>query len=188
VTETPPETDAPEASAAPPRRRRWPRWVDLLAVGALLAVLAYLHLRVVRVAYVGTGSMLPTVEPGDRLLVHLGAYAKHPPRRGEVVAFWSAAESEYEVKRVIAVSGDTLWIGMGTVVLNDRPLHEPYVRQRMVWEQPLQVAIPDGELFVMGDNRNGSEDSRDYGPVRADQVLGRVRYCLLPPSRFGPVQ
>ncbi|MBM3501047.1 MAG: signal peptidase I, partial [Armatimonadetes bacterium] len=94
-------------AAVPPRRRRGPGLlVHVAAVAGLLALLAYLHLRVVRVIYVTTGSMSPTIEPGDRLLVHLSAYGVAPPRRGDIVAFQDVTHGDYEVKRVIGVGGD----------------------------------------------------------------------------------
>jgi signal peptidase I len=174
-------------TAAPPKRRR-SKWVDLLAVGALVAVLLYLHTRVVRVVYVTTGSMMTTINPGDRLLVHLSAYNDHPPRRGDIVAFWAEDEGDYEVKRVIAVEGDVLTILWGAVLLNAEPLEEPYISQAMLPEQPAAYPLKQGELFLMGDNRNESEDSRDYGPVYRDRVMGRVFYRILPLGRIGPVR
>ena len=174
--------------AAKPRKRRRRLVIDLAAVGVLVCVLAYVHTRVVRVVYVTTGSMMPTVNPGDRMLMHLGAYKDHPPRRGDVIAFWLEDKSEYEVKRVIAVEGDTLTVFWRAVFVNGEQLNEPYIRQPMQLEPPTRAEVGVGELFLMGDNRNSSEDSRDYGPVAADQVLGRVFYRLLPLGRAGPIE
>jgi len=181
-----PATDA--LPAAKPRKRRRRLVIDLAAVGLLVCVLAYVHTRVVRVVYVTTGSMMPTVVPGDRMLMHLGAYGDHPPRRGDVIAFWLQDKSEYEVKRVIAVEGDTLNVFWGAVFVNGEQLNESYIRQPMQLEPPTRAEVGPGELFLMGDNRNSSEDSRDYGPVAADQVLGRVFYRLLPLGRAGRME
>jgi signal peptidase I len=180
------EEVAAQPEARPPRRRS--RVVDVLAVGGLLVLIAYLHVRVVRVIYVPTGSMAPTIQPGDRLLVHIGAYRKHPPRRGDIVAFWSEDSNEYEVKRVIGVPGDLLVVGAGIVLRNGRRLHEPYIAAPMVRETPVGGYVPPDELFVMGDNRNDSEDSRDFGPIRQDLVMGRVFVRILPLEHAGRVR
>lgn len=166
----------------------WRRLVDLAVVAAFIGLILYVHQRVVRVVYVGTGSMIPTVQPGDRLLVHLAAYRKAKPQRGDIIAFWAEEQKEYEVKRVIAIGGDMIIVGGGAVILNDRRLREPYVTQPMIREPPVGGLIPEGYLFVMGDNRNGSEDSRDYGPIREDQVIGKIVFRLLPLGRAGRVR
>lgn len=180
-----PPLDGP---AAPPPRRRH-RWlIDVAAVAALLVLLAYLHTRVVQVTFVTTGSMLPTIEPGDRLVVHLAAYRKAPPRRGDVIAFWDPARGELEVKRVIAVGGDEVIVGGGMVIVNGQRLDEPYLREPMLREIPLGGRLAEDQLFVMGDNRNGSEDSRDFGPLAYDRVMGRLVYRILPLNRAGPLK
>ena len=182
--------DEPESGAPPdePKRRRRPLAIDLLAVGALLALLAYLHTRVVRVALVTSGSMMTTVNPGDRLLIHLGAYKDEPPQRGDVIAFWHDDPGDYEVKRVVAVGGDTIVVGWGLVFLNGQILDEPYIRRPMLLERRVEAVLADGELFVMGDNRNSSGDSRDFGSIYEEKVLGRVFQCILPLERIGPVE
>lgn len=173
-------------AAVPPRRRRGPGLlVHVAAVAGLLALLAYLHLRVVRVIYVTTGSMSPTIEPGDRLLVHLSAYGVAPPRRGDIVAFQDVTHGDYEVKRVIGVGGDEVIVGAGVVLLNGRRLDEPYIAEPMLREIPVGYRLEADQLFVMGDNRNGSEDSRDFGPIRRRQLMGRLFHRLLPLNRAG---
>ncbi|HJN17763.1 MAG TPA: signal peptidase I, partial [Armatimonadota bacterium] len=169
-----PDTDVGDAPAPPKatRKRRHPA-IDIIAVGALLAALAYLHTRVVRVALVTTGSMMATVNPGDRMLIHLGAYKNERPRHGDVIAFWDDDHNDYEVKRVIATEGDEIVVGWGMVFLNGELLDEPYIRRAMLFEPRMDAKLGDDELFVMGDNRNGSEDSRDFGAIYEDKVLGR---------------
>jgi signal peptidase I len=157
-------------------------------VASLVAVLVYLHTRVVQVVYVPTGSMEPTIRPHDRLLAYIGAYDKTPPRRGDIVAFWSQGEDTFLVKRVIAIAGDEIFVGGGVVVRNGERLQEPYVAAPMVRELPVGGLLEEGELWVMGDNRNHSEDSRDYGPIHLQQVKGRIFFRIFPPDRAGRVR
>lgn len=171
-----------------PRRRRRNRLIDVAAVAGLILVLFYLHTRVVQVVYVPTGSMEPTIRPHDRLLAYVGAYRKTTPQRGDVIAFWSTSLGEYEVKRVIAIGGDRLFVGGGMVIRNGTRLQEPYIAEPMVRERPVAGRLDPDELFVMGDNRNHSEDSRDYGPIRESQVKGRIFYRIWPLSRAGRVR
>ncbi|MGQ9731162.1 MAG: signal peptidase I [Candidatus Zipacnadales bacterium] len=167
---------------------RHPLWVDLVAVGGLVAAIVFLYVRVVRVAYVYSGSMRPTINPGDRVLIFLGAYRNRTPQHGDIVAFWAEDAGDYEVKRVIGVGGDTIVTGLGLVFRNGKRLDEPYIADPMIPEELSETKVPQGELFLMGDNRNGSEDSRDYGPIREDQVLGKVFFRILPVGRIGRVK
>ncbi len=180
--------DGESQVTARPRLRRYRPLLNILAVGALVVLLLYLHTRVVRVAYIPTGSMTPTLQPGDRALVSLAAYRRHPPKRGDIIAFWEPGSNEHQVKRVIAVGGDTISIFWGVVFLNGEILKEPYVVQPMLPETPLNRPVEPGELFVMGDNRNESEDSRDNGPIPEDAVLGRVFFRLLPLRSAGAIR
>ena len=186
-----PEAEAPADASPPPRPprpRRRSRLIDIAAVGGLIIVLAYLHTRVVQVVYVSTGSMEPTIRPHDRLLVYVGAYRKTTPQRGDVIAFWSTTLGEYEVKRVIGIGGDRLFVGGGVVIRNGTRLREPYIAEPMVRERPVAGRLEADELFVMGDNRNHSEDSRDYGPIHLQQVKGRIFFRIFPPDRAGRVR
>jgi signal peptidase I len=194
VTPLPPATEetAPpgdQPAEPPPQRARMrkglPRWANLLVVGLFVAFLLYLHMYVIQVAYVPSDSMAPTLLPGDRLLVDLRAYRGKPPQRGDIVVFRSPTSSGYEVKRIIAVAGDRVVVGRGLVFVNGERLSEPYVRWQMLPEFPVGWALEPDEVFVMGDNRNRSEDSRDWGPLGMDRVVGRVIYRILPPRRIG---
>jgi signal peptidase I len=160
-------------------------WANVLIVGGFVGLLLYLHLRVVQVAYVPSESMAPTLLPGDRLLVALDAYRKHSPNYGDIVVFRSPKDDAYEIKRVIGTRGDHIMVGRGLVFRNGHLLFEPYIPQPMVWEFRRDWVLRPGELFVMGDNRNHSEDSRDWGPVSEKRVLGRAFYRILPLPRAG---
>jgi len=177
---------APRGSpGATRRRRRLPLWADALVVVAFVGLLLYLHTRVVRVCYVPSESMAPTLEVGDRVLVHMGAYRRQHPRRGDIVLLRAPKRSGFEVKRVIATGGDTLVIVLGLVFRDSRRLVEPYIAEPMGLDLAREVRLHPGQLWVMGDNRNHSEDSRDWGPLDEDEVVGRLCYRVWPPRRVG---
>ncbi|MBI4054845.1 MAG: signal peptidase I [Elusimicrobia bacterium] len=126
---------------------------------------------------IATASMEPTLTPGTYLFAEKVSYLLRSPRRGEVVVLRPPVESEREVvKRIIAVGGDTIEIRKKKVFLNDRPLTEPYAR----YTRPQEILmgdnlgpwqVPEGYVFVMGDNRDWSKDSRDWRVPRTQEPL-----------------
>ncbi len=161
---------------------------------------------VAKVFVIPSASMEPTLQgcsgcANDRVLVDRLAYVLGgDPAPGDVVVFrgppeWTggaAAPEQDFAKRVVATGGATVRCcdDRGRVVVDDRPLDEPYLAPVAAGAPPESfgpVRVPDGHLWLMGDNRGNSADSRFSGPVPADAVLGRVRWILLPLPRFGPV-
>ncbi len=129
--------------------------------------------------------MTPALEPGDYYTIRLDAYRNgRPPKHGDIIVFDHPNEGAY-LKRVIAVGGDLVGIAGGRVWLNGSWLKEPYLKVQPVAELPLVTKIPNDHLFVLGDNRNSSEDSRDFGPIPVSSVVGQVRKIVWPPGRIG---
>ena len=153
-------------------------------------------------------SMLPQLEVGDRVVVSRLAYRVHDPRRGDIVVFDAPGEegestplaeravqvvlesvglrqvsTEEYIKRVIGVPGDVVEGRNGRVVVNGRELVEPYLPGGTVTSDSPPTSVPEGELFVMGDNRDASRDSRAFGPVPLDDVVGRAVVRIWPPGR-----
>ena len=138
----------------------------------LIAVL--LNLFVVQPTKVRGESMEPTLHTNEYLLVEKISFRLHLPRRGDVVVFkYPRDEAENFIKRVIAVPGDTVEIVSGRVYINGQPIVEPYLLQLPRESMP-STKIPQGQLFVLGDNRLNSNDSRSFGMVSLDEVLGRA--------------
>lgn len=199
-----------------PVRRRIRTWLRRLLWSLGVGVPVALVLAAVGVLYfsdrVVGPSMLPGLQPGDRVLVNPLAYAGREPRRGDVVALVPpVGPRAAAVKRVVGLPGDELEIRPGTsglppVVLL-RPggkgpwerLAEPYASREgnpdlgccdssgRATRSPRPFKVPAGRYLVLGDNRNVSYDSMDYGPVSRDAIQGKVSWLVLPLSRFGPV-
>jgi len=170
----------------------------LLEIILVLCIAVPLRLWVVNIACIHGSSMLPTLENRDWALVWRFPYRFRRPRRQEVVIChypgrrtkWCRWVPQAFVKRVIALPGDTLEVAEGVVYVNGAPLDEPYLdpaRCRFLKERPAITLGPD-EYFVMGDNRDSSNDSRRVGPIRRRDVRGRVVCRIWPLKHAGKVR
>jgi signal peptidase I len=181
----------------------------LLVVAFALALLIKTFL--IQAFFIPSESMQNTLNPGDRVLVNKVVYHLHPPRRGDIIvfsdpnpaaqghrnavqAFWhwlteglgvSTSPEKDFIKRVIGLPGETLEGRDGVVYIDGKPLDEPYIRSKDV--RPFgPVRVPADSLFVMGDNRTDSKDSRyGLGFIPYDNVIGRAFVIIWPPSRIG---
>jgi signal peptidase I len=140
-----------------------------------------------RLVMVPSRSMSPTLLPGDIVTHRVDAYYWRMPRRGEVVVFRDRRNLELLIKCVIGQPGDEVAIVHGIVWVNGRRLYEPYVDGDVGIERPRRVKLGPDEVWVMGDNRDFSDDSRDYGPVEKWQLVGRAKPIIWPLDRRGPV-
>ncbi len=154
------------------------------------AVLWHIFAHMARFGTVVSESMSPTLMVGDYYVLRVDAYEDgRSPQRGDIVVFDRPDEGTF-LKRVIGVAGDEIGIARGQVWLNGSWLKEPYLNEEPMTELPLAARVPDGHLFMLGDNRNHSEDSRDYGPIPVGSIMGKVTKILWPPGRargFSPI-
>jgi signal peptidase I len=164
------------AGRRPTRLIRWTRRVAL--VGAALLAVGSLALQ--ESVQVVSDSMAPTLRAGDRVL--LDPWSTGAPSIGDVVVFRVPGSGELAVKRVIGTAGDTIGLEDGRLHRNGRLIEESYVDLETVDSVYFgPVRVPAGSMFLMGDNRGLSVDSRSYGPVEHSRILGRVLARWWPP-------
>lgn len=128
--------------------------------------------------------MAPTLLPGDIVLVRKDAYRNgHKPARGDLVMFRRDGITDYFVKRVIALPDERITVRNGFPAVNGKWLNEPYITPIWVRETPISRTVRASEYYVLGDNRANAEDSRDYGPIAFDSIVGQVTAIIAPRSR-----
>lgn len=155
-------------------------WVVSILVAVILAF--FIRYFIVELYMVEGPSMRPTLLNGERLVVNKFIYRFQPPQRGDVLIFrYPKDPSRDFIKRVIAVAGDTIEIRDGRIFLNGELQDEQYILERTRGSYPLST-VPQGHVFVMGDNRNNSEDSRfrDVGFVSLELIKGKAIYVFWP--------
>jgi signal peptidase I len=166
------------------------RWVVEFVVLVVAAFLLATGIKtwVVQPFYIPSGSMEPTLAIGDRVLVNKFIYRFTSPKRGDVVVFESPEGPKTDlIKRVIATGGQTVQIKDGYVSVDGTKLDEPYVAKdrRDNYTSPTPTKVPQGYVWVMGDNRGNSADSRVIGPQPLSAILGQAFTIYWPIQRFG---
>jgi signal peptidase I len=128
--------------------------------------------------------MEPTLQSGEFVIVNKLAYLFGEPTTGDVIVFHFPRDPDQEyIKRIIGLPGDRVEIKNGEVYVNDRVLDEDYIAASPVYEDILEV--PGDSLIVLGDNRNNSSDSHNWGPVPLDFVIGKAMFVYWPPTEWG---
>jgi len=129
--------------------------------------------------------MEPNFQWRQRLLINKAVYHFHEPERGDVIVFrpFDTGQADY-IKRIIALPGDTVEVKTRTVYVNDSPLDEPYIKDPPSYTLP-QRKIPDNNYFVLGDNRNNSNDSHNGWTVPCQSIVGKVWLSIWPPDQWG---
>ena len=159
-------------------------WIGSIVIAVVLAML--IRTFIVELYVVDGPSMRPTLESEERLVVNKFIYRFHPPQKGEILVFQYPRDPSRDfIKRVIATPGDTVEIHEGRVLVNDQLLTEDYILEKTRSEYP-KSTVPEGRVFVMGDNRNNSEDSRfaDVGFVPYDLIKGKAMLVFWPISAY----
>ena len=164
-------------------------WVDVLVVAGLLAwlIMTFVTVRMT----VPTGSMKPTIQPGDSFFVDKISFNFRNPEPGDVIVFWheesNGGKTRY-VKRLIAKGGETVQIQNGDVYVNGEKLDGPEFDRRYLPEGPYgrgKVTVPEGKYYVLGDNSQDSFDSRYWGFADSSSFIGEPYLRVWPLGRFG---
>ena len=137
--------------------------------------------------WIPSGSMIPTLEIGDRVLVNKFIYRFTEPKRDDIVVFQSVDNPEEDlIKRVVGVPGDEIAVRGGRLILNGEPQKEPYTNKKLPDRSFFaKTTVPKGHVFVMGDNRGNSADSRVFGPLPKKNIEGEAFLRFWPPHRIG---
>jgi len=174
TTEAPPGPAPEEARTSP--ARDVVEWVVVLGGALLIAFLVQRFL--FQPFFIPSGSMEPTLEIHDRVLVNKLSYRLHDVHRGDIVVFERSADQPGAIrdliKRVVAVGGDTIESRGDTLFVNDKPVDEPYRKTSSLGGAVTRMTIAPDQVFVMGDNRTNSGDSRVFGPIGEDRIVGRA--------------
>jgi signal peptidase I len=172
----------------------WQSWGENLKI-LIAAVILALVIRtfVAEPRFIPSASMLPTLELGDRLVVEKISYKLHPPAYSDIVVFAVPPQLQAEgyqadqafIKRTIGLPGDRISVKNGRVYRNDVALVEPYVTVTPKPEDISNITVPANEIFVMGDNRNNSNDSRYWGTLPMQNLIGKAVWRFFPLTRWG---
>jgi signal peptidase I len=158
--------------------------VDVLET-LVLSVVLFVSINLVSARIrVDGASMEPTLVSGEYVVVSRLSYRLGSPKQGDIIVFHFPRDPQEEyIKRVIGLPGDEVDVKDGSVYVNSQPLDEDYLKVKTnyngVWK------VPEGQLFVLGDNRNNSSDSHDWGTVPMDYVVGKAILVYWPPPSWG---
>jgi signal peptidase I len=183
------------AGAAPTERSAGSSVIRELAEVVGLAIILYVGISfVVQAVHVEGLSMFETLDDNDYLIANKIDYRLHAPQRGDIIILRPPTDNSRDfIKRVIALPGEKLLIRSGTIYINGRKLDEPYLPEAWTVDNNYPrdgsdgAVIPPNEYFVMGDNRNRSQDSRFFGPITRDRIDGRAWFRIWPLTHFGNI-
>lgn len=186
---------------APTKTRSLVEWI-IVVVGAVLVALI-IKTFVMQAFFIPSESMVPTLKINDRVLVNKLSYRLHDVNRGDIIVFERPeGESNDQVKdlikRVIALPGESVVINDNKIYINGQQLAEPYLPAGTIntpgpggatWTHKCTTddpcVVPEGAVWVMGDNRTNSKDSRYIGPIPEDKIVGRAFVTVWPFDRIG---
>jgi len=180
-----------EVKPAPaPKSEVW-EWTKAILIAVVLVVV--IRVFIFKPFIVDGPSMQPNFFTGERLIVSEWVYHLRKPHRGEVVVFHATKDKDY-IKRVIALPGETVAIASGKVLVNGKPLDESYIADAVkrykeetggVYNTDFpEQKVPEGSVFVLGDNRVDSKDSRIIGPVEYSKIIGRADIVFWPLNKL----
>ncbi|MEM6451561.1 MAG: signal peptidase I [Cyanobacteria bacterium P01_D01_bin.105] len=167
---------------------------NLRLITIALAIALSVRFFIAEPRFIPSPSMVPTLAVGDRILVEKVSYRMRSPQRGEIVVFepppqlqaYGYSAQQAFIKRVIGVPGQTVQVTNGQVLINGEAISEPYLREAPTYEMPA-IEVPDDSLFMMGDNRNDSNDSHVWGFLPTENAIGRAVFRFWPLDKLGHI-
>lgn len=189
------KTPATPLTSSGETSKLWQQVRENLQIVAIALVLAFLlRTFVAEPRYIPSDSMIPTLQVGDRLVVDKVSYLFHAPNSGDIVVFnppdvpelSAISKDNAFIKRVIGLPGQQVRVQQGRVYINDQPLKENYLDEPIRYELPSFV-VPEGQVFVLGDNRNYSNDSHVWGFLPKENIIGRAFWRFFPIDRWGAI-
>jgi signal peptidase I len=181
--------DNTKGQPVPQKAKGWVEFLVMLLI-AFALVFGFVRPFVLEAFWIPSKSMVPTLEVGDRVFVNKFIYRFHEPERHDIIVFKSSegsteAGQEDLIKRVVGLPGDEILVQDGVLLVNGEPQEEPYVNQQSPDTSSFgPVTVPEGEVFVMGDNRANSLDSRYIGPVPFENIEGEAFMIFWPPGHI----
>ncbi len=166
------------------RKKRRAGFAEFLVTVFVAFVLVFGVVRpfVVEAFRIPSESMVPTLEVGDRVLANKFVYRFGEPQRGDIVVFEDIEDDQTLIKRVVGVAGDEIEVRNGTLLVNGEEQEEPYLNENLPFTGSYEpTEVPEEHVFVMGDNRANSADSRMFGPLPVENIEGEAF------MRFWPV-
>jgi len=169
----------------PAKESRLKSWLrELLeAILPALVIVLVVNIFLAQATRVEGQSMEPNLHNNQRLIIEKISYRFHSPTRGDIVVI-RRPQPDPLIKRIIGLPGETVEIHDGQVYINGTPLNEPYLTQPTVGIMPARL-VPEEHIFVLGDNRGSSNDSRAFGMVSFDDIIGRAWLRYWPPTESG---
>lgn len=178
------------------KKNEWVEWLKAIVIAVVIA--AVVRIFMFSAIMVDGISMMPTLEDGDKMIANKISYVIGEPKRFDIIVFNANPEEKY-IKRVIGLPGDTVEYRDDVLYINGEPQEEPYLEQLKATtegtltgdftleEMTGEQTIPEGHLFVMGDNRRNSTDSRHIGLIPYEEVIGKTNFIYWPIDNGGRV-
>ncbi len=180
-----PTSEIPTIPSAPSvEKTNWRQFALDLIETLFLAVALYLGINAISARVRVDGfSMNPTLQDGEYVLVSKVTYRLGQPQHGDIIVFKYPGEPPQDlIKRIIGLPGDSVQVNGSNVYVNGQPLAEPYIAAAPMYQGQWQV--PEGFLFVLGDNRNDSSDSHSWGLLPRENVIGKALLIYWPPPEW----
>ncbi|HIE11993.1 MAG TPA: signal peptidase I [Desulfotomaculum sp.] len=157
--------------------------LESLIIAVVLAILIRAFL--FQPFYIPSSSMMPTLLQGDRIIVSKLSYYFHPPERGDIIVFhFPLNKKKNYVKRLVGLSGETVQLSGGSLFIDGRRVPEPYLPPGTCFADYGPVKVPEDAYFMLGDNRMNSEDSRVWGFLDRELIVGKAVVLYWPPNRI----